>query len=527
MDYYSPVLAFTSYHTNGLILPATFKDKDHPLLKRIQLESVKAWMADPKYGSLPLYTRIQRGIRQLILNGALVPGSPLPATRELAKSLGVSRDTAEAAYALLHTEGLIQRYIGSGSFVARMSSFSTLTAQTSKNSFANLKNPELSQRGLKMSKGGVVREYSSSCAFIPGEPETQSFPIKTWSRLQRQVLNEFGASALAHGDPQGNESLRSAIADYINLERGARATADRILILTSSQQSMALCSTMLLDKGDSVCIEDPAYFGAQRVLDASGAVCIPIPVDSEGMQVDVLLQKGKKAKASFVTPSHQFPTGVTLTLERRLKLIDWAKTHRSWIVEDDYDSEFHYAGKPVACMQGLDNNSRTIYIGTFTKSLFPGLRIGYVVLPPELVSPFTVGRTLMDGHTATISQLTLARFIEEGHFGTHIRSMRNLYARRLEVLSKLITKHLSEYVEPQIPSGGLQMPCILKTEHSEVDLVIAAKRNGVEIMGLSKLYATPTQQAGFLMGFAAYTEDEMTIGIKKLAKAFKSVRHRK
>lgn len=492
----------------------------------MQLESVKAWMADPKYGSLPLYTRIQRGIRQLILNGALASGTPLPATRELAKSLAVSRDTAEAAYALLHTEGLIERRVGSGSFVAQMSSFSTLTKQ-SKSSSTSLKNPELSQRGLKMSQGGAVREYSSSRAFIPGEPETQTFPIKIWSRLQRQVLNDYGATALAHGDPQGNEDLRNAIADYINLERGARATADRILILTSSQQCMALCSTMLLDKGDSVCIEDPAYFGAQRILDATGANCIPIPVDSEGMRVDVLLQKGKKAKASFVTPSHQFPTGVTLSLERRLKLIDWANSHRAWIVEDDYDSEFHYAGKPVACMQGLDNNNRTIYIGTFTKSLFPGLRIGYAVLPPELVSPFTVGRTLMDGHTATISQLTLARFIEEGHFGTHIRSMRHLYARRLEILSKLIITHLSDYVEVRIPSGGLQMPCLLKSEHSEAELVLAAKRNGIEIMGLSKLYATANKEPGFLLGFAAYTEEEMTAGVKRLAKSFKSVRPRK
>lgn len=479
-------------------------------------------MAHPAHAAMPLHARIQRAIRQLIVDGALGSGKPLPASRALATSLGVSRDTIEAAYARLHAEGFIDRRIGSGSFVAQMTEFAPGHRQSRRDTLLRRQAPKLSQRGNAMFRSGGVREALSPRPFSPGVPETRTFPLQLWERLERQVHKAVGTQALAHGDPQGTEPLRRAIADYVNLERGAHATAERVLILTSSQQAMMLCANMLLDPGDRIFIEDPAYHGARKAFDAAGLECVPIRVDRQGIIVEPILAEPRKAKAVALTPSHQFPTGATLALDRRLALIEWAARYQAWIIEDDYDSEFHYAGKPMACVQGLDPHDRTIYIGTFTKSLFPGLRIGYVVLPPQLVEPMTAARTLLDGHSAPMAQLTLARFMEGGHFGAYVRTMRGIYAQRRDVLVDLVRKHLSDFIEPRIPAGGLQMPCLLTGALSERAAIDAGRRVGVELLGLSALHASDDAEAGFLMGFAASTPGEIEIAIKKLAHAFQA-----
>lgn len=493
------------------------------MFKHSQLESVKAWLAHPAHAAMPLHARIQRAIRQLILEGAIGPGKALPASRALAASLGVSRDTIESAYAQLHAEGFIERRVGSGSFVAEMTEFAPGLRRSKRDALMRNQAPNLSKRGNATFRSGGVREILMPRPFAPGVPDTRSFPLPLWERLERQVLKETGTLALLHGDPQGAEPLRRAIADYVNLERGARATADRVLVLTSSQQAMTLCANMLLDPGERIFIEDPAYYGARKAFDAAGLESVPIRVDRQGVTVAPILSDPHRAKAVFLTPSHQFPTGATLALDRRLALIEWAARHQAWIMEDDYDSEFHYAGKPTACVQGLDPHDRTIYIGTFTKSLFPGLRIGYVVLPPQLVKPMTVARTLLDGHTASIAQLTLARFMEGGHFGAHVRTMRGIYAQRLNILTELVRKHLAVFVEPRVPIGGLQMPCVLTCDISERAAIDAARRVGVELLGLSALHADGSGKAGFLMGFAAYTPAELELAIRKLAKALQTV----
>lgn len=493
------------------------------MFKHSQLESVQAWLAHPAHAAMPLHARIQRAIRQLIVDGALGPGKPLPASRALAKSLGVSRDTVEAAYAQLHAEGFIDRRVGSGSFVAEMTEFTPGRRLSQRDALLRNQAPNLSRRGAAMFRSGGVRELLSPRPFAHGVPETRIFPLQLWERLERQVRKEAGTLTLLHGDPQGTEPLRSAIADYVNLERGARATADRVLVLTSSQQAMSLCANMLLDPGDRIFVEDPAYYGALKAFDAAGLECVPIRVDRQGVLVEQIMAEPRRAKAIFLTPSHQFPTGATLALDRRLALIEWAVRHQAWIIEDDYDSEFHYAGKPTACVQGLDPHDRTVYIGTFTKSLFPGLRIGYVVLPPQLVKPMTVARTLLDGHSATMAQFTLARFIEGGHFGAHVRTMRGIYAERLEVLVDLVQKHLSDFVEPRVPIGGLQMPCVLTGGISERAAIDAARRVGVELLGLSALNAAGDGEPGFLMGFAAYTPLEIEGAVRKLANALRAI----
>lgn len=492
------------------------------MFKHAQLESVKAWLGDPAQGALPLHARIQRAIRQLILDGALDIGKPLPASRALAKSLGVSRDTVESAYGQLHAEGFIERRVGSGSFVSERAQ--RLPRRGNPRRPQPQREPvRLSGRGAAMLQGGGVRDFLAPVPFAPGVPETRSFPLQIWERLQRQVLKEYGAQALLHSPPQGMEPLRRAIADYVNLERGARATPERVLVLTSSQQALTLCATVLLDAGDRIFIEDPVYHGARKAFDAAGLACVPVPLDADGMRVEHLLEAPQSARAVFLTPSHQFPTGATLALDRRLAVIEWARAHQAWIIEDDYDSEFHYAGKPTACVQGLDPHERTIYIGTFTKSLFPGLRIGYMVLPPQLVEPMTVARTLLDGHSAPIPQLTLARFMEGGHFGAHVRTMRGVYAERRDTLARLVRRHLSDFVEPRVPAGGMQMPCLFIRDLPEREVIAAARRAGIDLLGLTALHASSRCTAGFLMGFAAHAPVELEIAVKQLAKALRAL----
>ncbi|MFA5676992.1 MAG: PLP-dependent aminotransferase family protein [Pseudomonas sp.] len=490
------------------------------MFKHAQLESVKAWIGDPAHSTLPMYARIQRGIRQLILDGALDVGKPLPASRALAKSLGVSRDTVESAYSQLHAEGFIERRVGSGSFVSERAK--RLPGRgTARRTGTRNETLRISQRGSTMFQGGGLRDFLAPRPFAPGVPETRNFPLQIWERLERQVFKEYGTQVLTHSDPQGMEPLRRAIADYVSLERGAHATPERVLVLTSSQQAMTLCANVLLDAGDKIFIEDPVYQGARKAFDAAGLECVPVPLDANGMLVEHLTHAAQtssdSAKAVFLTPSHQFPTGATLALDRRLAVIEWARQHQGWIIEDDYDSEFHYAGKPTACVQGLDPHERTIYIGTFTKSLFPGLRIGYMVLPPPLVAPMTVARTLLDGHSAPIPQLTLARFIEGGHFGAHVRTMRAFYAERRDVLARLVRQHLAEFVEPRVPAGGMQMPCVFIRDIPENEAVDSARRAGIDLLGLTALHASSRHKSGFLMGFAAHAPHEMEIAVKKLA----------
>ncbi|MDR3003149.1 MAG: PLP-dependent aminotransferase family protein [Acidovorax sp.] len=487
------------------------------MFKHAALESVKAWMADPAHSALPLHARLQRGLRQLMLDGTLAAGRPLPASRALAQSLGVSRDTVETAYSQLHAEGFITRRVGSGSLVSEQ--VRRLPARPASKPQAAA--PQLSRRGQAVLAQGGVRDFEPPQAFVAGVPETRNFPLHTWERLQRQVLKEYGHRALLHSPAQGLLPLRQAIADYVSLERGARATPEQVLVLTSSQQALSLCAQVLLDPGEQILIEDPVYHGARKAFEAAGLVCQPVPLDADGMQVQHLA-KASAARAVFLTPSHQYPTGATLSLQRRLAVIAWAQQRQAWIIEDDYDSEFHYAGKPTACVQGLDPHGRTIYIGTFSKSLFPGLRLGYMVLPPALMASMTVARSLQDGHSAALAQLTLARFIEGGHLGAHIRTMRAVYAQRRDLLAQLLRTHLGHVLEPQVPAGGMQMACYLCGPLSEAQLLTAAARAGIALIGLSSLCSGTAHPPGVLMGFAAHTPMELEAGVQQLARALRT-----
>lgn len=497
------------------------------MAKTFELETLQMRLDDAQLRQLDLHQRIQRALRALILDGVLAPGLKLPATRVLAKSLGVARDTVENAYVQLHRDGFIVRREGSGSYVCEAigaelrGASRRRQAQAVKTSQA-APGAGLSQRGRMILDSGGVNDQQVIKAFATGLPETRSFPTDVWERLQRQVMKDYRSSVLLHGDPQGSESLRKAIATYLNLERGANCAPDQVLVLSSTRQALFLCAQLLVDVGKPILLENPGYFGARKAFETAEAKVVPIDVDASGIRTDLLHADRSGAHCVYVTPSHQYPTGATLTLERRLELINWAAEKGKWVIEDDYDSEFHYAGKPTACVQGLDKYQRTLYLGTFSKTLFPGLRMGYMVLPRELVKAFTYARSMLDGHTPQILQLTLARFMEDGHYNAHVRAMRKLYAGRQAIMLDAIGKHLGHVVTACRPQGGLQIPCVLHEGWSEEKTIRQAASAGVQLPGLSRLYAGAATQQGWLLGYSSLTAHEIETAMRRLAHALKA-----
>lgn len=486
---------------------------------QFELETLKIRLADARWAALDLRVRVQRALRQLILDGVLAPGLRLPATRALAQSLGVSRDTVEQAYAQLRLDGYLRRKTGSGSFVSPTIGASLLGKHSHGLAPVSAQPVALSVRGAQILASGGVLDQQSVKAFATGLPETRAFPHDVWERLRRQAASGHAAGVLLHGDPQGAEPLRQAIADYVNLERGARATAGQVLVLSSTRQALYLCAQVLADAHGPILMEDPGYFGARKAFEMAQLRVVPVPVDAQGLCTASLRADTSGANTVYVTPSHQYPTGATLALERRLDLVAWAAERQGWIIEDDYDSQFHYAGLPTACVQGLDARQRTIYLGTFAKSLYPGLRIGYMVLPPALVQAMTHARSILDGHTPQLDQLTLARFIADGHFAAHVRAMRNIYAVRRDAMAQAVQRHLSHIVTAHLPPGGLQMPCLLHQGRDELETIRLAAQAGIVLPGLSRLYAAAPARGGWLLGFAALTPHEIGSGIARLARA--------
>ena len=497
------------------------------MAKAFELDTLKIRLNDVELQALDLHQRIQRALRELILQGVLEPGLKLPATRALAQALGFARDTVENAYIQLQRDGFLERRKGSGSYVSQ-----TLGMELrgiAHRRIRQQKHPQqataaaegLSLRGRMIHASGGVSDQQAIKAFATGLPETRSFPVDVWERLQRQAMKDYRPSILLHGDPQGAEPLRKAIALYLNLERGAKVTPEQILVLSSTRQALYLCAQLLVDAGRPILMENPGYFGARKAFEAAEARVVPIDVDAQGIRTELLLADRSGANCVYVTPSHQYPTGATLSLERRLELINWAASQGKWIIEDDYDSEFHYDGLPTACVQGLDSYQRTLYIGTFSKTLYPGLRLGYMVLPRELVQPFSHARSIIDGHTPQILQLTLARFMEDGHYNAHVRAMRKLYAARRTSMLTAIDSHLPGIVTALRPPGGLQIPCLLNDRWSEAQTIAKAASAGLHLPGLSRLYAGAQKQQGWLLGYASLTAHEIETAMLRLANALK------
>ncbi|MCV2369746.1 MocR-like pyridoxine biosynthesis transcription factor PdxR [Roseateles oligotrophus] len=459
------------------------------------------------------------GLRDAMRRGELSLDERLPASRVLATDLGLSRVTVEAAYVQLEAEGYLRRKVGQGSFVAIAAGPLKPSKQTPLQP-ADLR-PRLSARGQRISAGGGCDDPRRPLAFAAGSPDLRAFPVALWRSLLAKRLSGRRPDSLAllgYGDPQGLEELRLAIAGYLRQSRGLRCEPEQVMVLTSSQQALQLLASMLLDEGEPVWMEDPGYRGAATAFAAAGAAVVPIPVDDQGMCIEPLDRPAPRA--IYLTPSHQYPSGVALSLARRLQLLALAEREQAWIIEDDYDSEFHYEGRPMPAMQGLDEHGRVIYLGTFSKALFPSLRLAYMVLPTNLVKPLSSARSIGDGHSSQLAQAVTADFISQGHFAAHLRLMRQLYRQRRDLLLEQAQTHLSAWLRPQASPGGLQIAALLPGGE-EARFSRAATALGVATPSLSALYrdkAAGGGHDGWLLGYAALTPMEIQSAVAQLAK---------
>lgn len=449
-------------------------------------------------------------LRRAMVSGELALAERLPASRVLAADLGLSRVTVEAAYTQLEAEGYLRRELGRGSFVA-------IEAGAPAPALRPPLAPQagLSRRGLAIAAAGGCEDPRRPRAFEAGSPDLRAFPLETWRRLINQRLRRE-PGLLGYGDPQGHEDLRAAIAGYLRQSRGLRCSAEQVLVLTSSQQGLQLAASMLLDAGDRVWMEEPGYRGASTAFAAAGAQLQPVRLDPQGL--NPAGAAGPAPRLIYLTPSHQYPCGMALSLERRLALLALARREQAWIVEDDYESEFHYEGRPMPALQGLEEGrgaARVIYLGTFSKVLFPSLRLAYMVLPPALVAPLTAARSIQDGHSAQLAQAVTADFISQGHFAAHLRLMRGLYRQRREVLLEAL-RPLQAWLLPQPSAGGLQLAALLPAGREAV-LSRAAAALGLATPSLSRLYLSAPRQDGWLLGYAALTPAEIRSAARQLS----------
>ena len=471
---------------------------------------------DHERTSKPLFLQLYDTLRRAILDSRIPAGEQLPSARTLARDLKVSRTTTEDAYAQLLAEGFVVRRTGSGTFVARIETVRGPSAGARKEPLPGPR--RLSTRAAMLARHLCFPEEARPRAFAAASPAVDLFPVHTWRRLMARSLRRAEHRSLGSSNPAGFEPLREAIASYLAASRGVVCTPERVVILTSSQQALDLAVRLLIDPGDKVWIEEPGYPGAKATLLANGANMIPVPVDSEGLNVERGTRLAPRARLAYVTPSHQYPLGVTLTLERRLALLDWANRQGAWILEDDYDGEFRYTGRPLAAVQGIDPHQRVIYIGTFTKVLFPALRLAYAVVPEDLVDAFVVARGVSDGHPPAPSQIALADFFAEGHFGAHIRRMREVYRERRDALVAAAGRHLAE-LDLRSTDAGLHAVANLKSRANDRAASGRIARAGVDAQPLSRFYLGPPTSPGLFLGYAALSPAEISDAVKNMARA--------
>jgi GntR family transcriptional regulator/MocR family aminotransferase len=481
--------------------------------------------APDRSSRVPLHRQLYEGLRRDILGGRLAAGIRLPSTRNLAAELGVSRNTVMGAYLQLLAEGYVRGRVGAGTYVAEALPEDLLRAGSGEG-----RRPQRAGSGRGLSGRGevlaatpatTVRDRGVPRAFRIGVPAPDGFPSRVWGRLAGRVWRHPPRDLLGYGDPAGYRPLREEISAYLGAARGVRCSWEQVIVVSGSQQALDLAARLLLDPGDAAWVEDPGYMGARGALVGAGARLVPVPVDEDGLDVAAGIGKEAGARLACVTPSHQYPLGVTMTLGRRLALLRWAGRSGAWIVEDDYDSEYRYTGRPLEALQGLDSSveGRVIYVGTFSKVLSPTLRLGYLVVPPDLVDAFASARELADRHSPSVEQAVLAEFMAGGHFARHVRRMRVLYAGRQATLVEAAGRELSSALDVEAAEAGMHLVGWLPGGADDREASRRAAGRGVEAAALSRHAIEAPRSAGLLLGYAAFGEAEIRAGVSRLAES--------
>ncbi len=487
------------------------KQIEEPPLVGIQLDSSS---------EVPLYKQLFEFLRGAILNGRLKAGQKLPGTRTFSAELNISRNTVVLAFEQLIIEGYITGKIGAGTFVTN--DLPDKILQGKKNQTIKKKKIKTPDINKKFGPNELINRNILDEKIIPfqnGIPSLEDFPFHLWLKIINKTGTYFPKLQFGYQNSTGYLPLKEAIAGYLRTYRAVNCTADKIIIINGSQQGLDLISRVLLKEGSNVMLEDPCYFGTRASVVSAKANIFPVPVDGEGIKIEYAEKNYPKPDFIFTTPSHQFPLGSTMSISRRLNLLEYANRSRAWIIEDDYDSEFRYIGSPLPSLQGMDKYGRVIYIGTFSKVLFPGLRLGYLVLPStEMVNPFAVLKSITDRQSPIFEQIVLAKFIEDGHFTRHIRKMRMIYKLRQEFLIEELKKQVGEFLEVNASGAGMHVVGWLPENYNDKIVTALAKENELIMSPVSDYSLKMKLRPGLLMGYTAFNKKQLAGGVRLLKK---------
>ena len=465
-------------------------------------------LAIERTSGTPLLRQVYLELRRAILGGTLPPGTRLPATRALAQRLGIARNTVVAAYEQLLAEGFIEGRVGAGSYVSSdlpqgLERPATARARPAKTETVPFNLPNMVQPGAQ--------------PFNTGRTSWDDATARIWRQLTLRRLQSPDPDMLGYGDPRGSLGLREAIANYLGAARAVRCTPDQVIVTSGAQQAIDLVRKVVVAPGDPVWIEDPCYPALRAAMAAAGAKIVPVPVDAQGLIVSEGIAASPSARLAYVTPSSQYPMGVVLSMARRLELLAWARRAGAWIVEDDYDSEFRYAGRPLAALQGVDDAGRVIYIGTFSKVLFPGLRLGYAVLPPELLERVQSARLLSDWHPPVFQEGVVTDFLAEGHFAQHLRRMRQRYRLSRDALVDALRECCGRFLDVEVPDQGLKLLARLRPGWSDTEVAVAAERAGVIARPVSPMFMAERSIQALMLGFSGHEPGALRHAARLLA----------
>lgn len=461
-------------------------------------------------------------LKQLIVSGQLQPGKKIPSSRTLSEMMSISRNSVLSGLDRLIDEGYLQTKKGSGTYVTSIIPDDAIEIKTPAVHATRMPKehkPEIGpQVQLLQDIWHKTRPYAGHhMTFNIGVGCSDLFPYELWGRLSGRVWRQYRHQDWKLNQPMGYLPLRQAIGQYIRATRGVDCHDEQILIVNGTQQAMSLAAQVLLQKGDHVWLDEPGYDGALGAFTAVGAKVCPVMSDKQGMNIDAAIQHWPQAKMMFTSPSHQFPLGGTLSLARRMALLDWAANHDMWIFEDDYNSEFRYHSQPLPALQGLDKHQRVIYAGTFSKMMFPGFHIGFLVIPENLITPFTLAKYYTDTRTPYLDQAILANFISQGHYARHVRRIRKACYERQQVMLEAIQRYLSGVMVAEPLDSGIHLLCWLSADRHESEVIAQCRQVGLGAQPLSRYCQTPSERQGILLGFAAHPAEEIVEGIKKMA----------
>ncbi|MGF1538132.1 MAG: PLP-dependent aminotransferase family protein [Elainellaceae cyanobacterium] len=469
----------------------------------------------------PLYQQLAEALRRSVLQKRLKPNQKLPPSRALAKSLEISRTTVTQSYDILLSEGYFEARRGAGTFVSPRLPEEYLQIDRVAQKMLEQPGPmRLSRFGAGLQAAGLqaTAEPGGDISFRYGSPAAEHFPMALWRRLLARHCQSTAALLNYSADAAGHMPLRKAIADYLGRSRAVQCCAAQVIIVSGSQQALELIARLTLDRGDWVAMENPGYQGARRCFQGQGANLQGIPVDAEGIDVKALRQCPQAFKLLYVTPSHQFPTGAILPLSRRLSLLQWAQQAGTLILEDDYDSEYRYGGRPVPALQGLDQANTVLYVGTFSKVLFPSLRIGYLVVPTAWVPLVSQAKWLCDRYSPLLEQYALTDFMVEGHFEAHIRRMRHRYDQRRQALVDALSHHLGSRATVLGENAGIHLMAQIKTDLPDDAVIRRAQRLGVGLTSARGYYVTAPKRGEFIFGYTELDESQIEEGIRRLSR---------